>query len=199
MVKRILGMKVVVLTLVLIGYCSVYASEQKYKSATITDIDGKSYTVTNLLAKYSAGGSWLGGPPTISKEILTIEYAKAEGRATIYEKSDYPFASMRRIVFKDVDIPETYKESFKDGNSSIIRIDLKNGCSMLIGNKLLIEIDVKGNQTKSIIINDYDFKCGEQQGQSITLDGFKGNRKSSANKMSDFWISYGDVKSIEFK
>jgi hypothetical protein len=106
---------------------------------------------------------------------------------------------MRRIVFKDVAIPETYKESFKDGNSSIIRIDLKNGCSMLIGNKLLIEIDVKGNQTKSTIINDYDFKCGEQQGQSIILDGFKGNIKSSGNKMSDFWISYGDVKSIEFK
>jgi ABC-type Fe3+-citrate transport system substrate-binding protein len=60
MVKRILGMKVVVLTLVLIGDCSVYASEQKYKSVTITDIDGKSYTVTNLLAKYSAVGSVLG-------------------------------------------------------------------------------------------------------------------------------------------
>lgn len=166
-------------------------------SAIVVDTNGKTYEVTDLSAKYTAGGMWIGSRPERIRESLFIVLYFVKDRITTTEELEIPFASMRRLVFSGAPLPEEFKEIFE--GQAPIRIDMWDGTVILLSGNLLVEIDAQGNQTKAVEFDSYSFKAGETQGQDITLDGFSGRAKTENGKEGDFWISDYETQSIEFR
>jgi hypothetical protein len=133
--------------------------------ATVVATDGKTYKVTNLTAKYTAGGMWIGSTPTSYIESLLIVLTFVNDRVTATEEINIPFASMRRLMFKGASVPENLKAVF--GKEEPIRIEMRDGSFKLLSTSLLVEISAEGTETKRITITSYDFKAGEAQGQAI--------------------------------
>ncbi|MBA7686587.1 hypothetical protein ES703_95037 [subsurface metagenome] len=166
-------------------------------SAIVVDTDGKTYKVEGLKAKYTAGGTWIGGRPTTIKESLFIVFEITENRVTFEEKLEIPFASVRRFVFKGASVPGDLKDIFR--TTEPIRIEKLDGSIILLSQVLLIERDAEGNQVKKLELHKYSFRAGKTQGQSIILNGFSGRSKTESGKKGDFWIPLGETCSIEFE
>ena len=168
-------------------------------TATVVDTKGKSYNVADLKAKYTVqGGNWFPGPPKRITESLDIVLELEEDRVAITEELKIPFASMRRVVFKEASVPEKFKEVFN--KKKPIRIEMRDDSVVLLSDDLLVKIDAKGNQTRAVNIRKYLFVADPTSGGAeILLNGFSGRAKTASGKEGDFWVPLSETQSIEFK
>ena len=167
-------------------------------TATVVDTKGKSYNVADLKAKYTYFGTFFftAGQPKRITESLIIVFVFVEDRVSITEELDVPFASMRSVVFKEASVPEKFKEMFN--KKKPIRIEMRDDSVVLLSDDLLVKIDAKGNQTRTVNIREYRFVTASG-GQEIFLDGFSGRAKTASGKEGDFWVPLSETRSIEFK
>ena len=167
-------------------------------TAIVVDTSGKAYTVTNLIAKYTAGGMWIGffSRPTAFMTGLNIRLYFTKDRVTTTEMLMVPFDSMRRLVFEGASVPGELEEVFE--GQEPIRIEMRDGSIILLFKTLLIEMDAEGNQTKVVEMDRYLFWAGKDE-KDITLDGFSGRAKTESGEEGDFWIYRYKTQSIEFK
>lgn len=189
------GLTLFLLTLLFL--CSVIPIASKDLTAIVIDDKGKTYKVSDLYAKYTPGGTWIGSRPEKVKKSLVIVLYVVEDRITFTKDFDITFASMKRAIFQDTKVPENLQVFFKDKGKPIC-IEMRDGSSIFLSDNLFIEIDAQGTQRQNIKIDRYLFKAGETQGTNITLDGFGGRAKSASGIEGDFWISLRETKSIEF-
>ena len=171
----------------------------KPPTATVVDIKGKSYNVANLIAKYVHPGIWLvGTTPKRIIESLDIVLELEEDRVATTEELKIPFASMRSVVFREASVPDKFKEMFS--KKKPIRIEMQDDSVVLLSDDLLVEIDAKGNQARTVNIRKYRFVADPISGGGmILLDGFIGRAKTASGKEGDFWIPLSETRSIEFK
>jgi len=183
--------------LTLLFFCFVTSIASKNLTAIVIDDKGETYKVSDLYAKYTPGGTWIGSRPERVKKSLVIVLNVVEDRVTFTKYFDITFASMKLVIFQDAKVPDNLQVFFKDKDKPIC-IEMRDDSSIFLSNTLFIEIDTQGTQRQNIKIDRYSFKAGETQGTNITLDGFGGRAKSASGMEGDFWISLSETKSIEF-
>ena len=166
-------------------------------TATVLATDGKMYEVATLAAEYRAEGMWIGSTPTRIRKSLSVVLYITRDRISTTDHLEYPFASMRRIVFREASIPEDLKAVF--GEEKPILIEMRDGSVILLSQTLLIEMNADGQQTRRVDMEYYVFEAGETQGMKITLREFTGRAKTESGQEGDFQISRIEVESIEWK
>ena len=149
--------------------------------ATLVDTEGKSYSVTALQAKYTPGGQWIGGRPTTLAASLHLKLYMVEGRVTTTEQQEFPFSSIRRLVF---DRPKS---------GEVVRIELVNGAQIVLTDHAFEKIEVDGRK-RTVQVDSWSFNTGDRG-----IDGFRGRSKTQSGKEGEFWIDYQETRSIEFR
>jgi len=189
---------VVVASLIVVAFTSNPQAGEPALKAIVKDSKGISYNVSGLYAKYTAGGTWLGSRPERTRSSLFISLSMTKNRVTTEEKIELPFSKVRRIIYKDFEVPKDMQSSLGGAGSVHLQIEMRDGKMMYFGKNLIIESATDGKQ-KEAAYTSLSFKNGESQGQSITLDGFGGRSKSETGTEGDFWIPTGETASIQFE
>lgn len=190
--------------LTLLFFCFVTSIASNDLTAIVIDDKGKTYKVSDLYAKYTADGLYLGSAPErVKKSLVIVLLNCVEDRVTFTKVLDITFSSMKRVIFQNAKVPENLQVFFKDKGKPIC-IEMQDGSSIFLSGNLFIEIDAQGTQRRNIKIDRYLFKAGETESKNILLRnnimlrGFGGRAKSTSGIEGDFWISLSETKSIEF-
>ena len=175
------------------------------KIIVVMDFEGRSTSVTDLKAVYTATGMWTSGPPTEMKPMLLMEWEVIEGRVSFTRKKTILFKDIRAIVFKKATLASSKK--FPDGsivemhhNDSEMRIELKDSSFIRIspfGVYGVLECRIEErNQTFNVA--NFRLSTGEVQGQTMFLGRFEGRARVGRTDAGKFSIPLGEVQSIQF-
>lgn len=184
----------------LVEICSAQVGKgNKNLEATVIDTVGKSTTVTDLKARYSA--SYTIPPLERIEPNLFLVLRLKEGHTTYDEKVDIPFSAIKVLTFMERQDRVTGHAYYPKR----IRIEKRNGSISLLtySNSKFVyeELNAQGERTKTFEeIDGYFFSAGTSPfGNEIFFRGFQGRAKTKSGKEGEFFIEFDHVQSIIFK
>lgn len=157
--------------------------------SVVTDIDGKDYEVSDLIASYSVPGYILGGPESKGIKSIMVVLSFNEGRVWTHEELNYPFNSTKGIEFKD---------------GALNRIEMSDGSLVICiwdstTQKHIMEQTDAAGKKKRVECDGIYFQAGELQGKGYDLVSFKGRGIGASGREGDFFISVSDIRRIVFR
>ena len=159
--------------------------------ATVVDKDGNRYTVTGLTAKYAGNlvrsfhpeSGVNASVPSRSVASLYVNIDIEEGAVTATENREFPFSSLRRLVYER-----------EQKGSEIVRIEATDGSKLVLSRGVLEETDTSG-QKRTTKITRYVLMTEDK----CFLSGFAGRSKIASGQEGDFWLLDSNIRSIEFQ
>jgi len=161
----------------------------------ITDIYGKTFRVTQLRAKYSAGGIWMGNAPVRESGSFLIVIKIAKERITTQEEFDHPLISIKRLTQSLDEVSVNYKKLLS-GYHEPVTIEKSDDTILLFNDRYWLEFDALGKEMRRLSIDYYELKAGTAQGEAISLSSFLGRASNSNGQDGEFRISWDEVRSI---
>lgn len=173
-------------------------------TAVVTDSEGRTTTVTDLVAIYAFNTYRSGDVPVVDYvDALVFQLEAREGRVTTTDVLRLPFAGLRRFR-----LPGNFRVEIEQRDGSSLVLDQITGSDWKPDTqRKLEEKGPDGSVRKTTVYYEYAMATTKQDGEilgaaimkTLKLSGLRGKARTASGREGEFGIGINEVKEVEFK